>query len=254
MGMPIGIDLCDTRVPEQAFDRAFQWLRFVDRTFSTYRDDSEISRINRGDLGLLDAHPGVRSVLDRCERLRAQTRGYFDIRVGPGSVGGVFGDASVDPSGLVKGWAVAGAAHLLRQATARNYCVNAGGDLAIGGVSWDGAAWRVGIQHPRERDQVAAVLAASDVGIATSGAYERGAHIVDPHTGAAPSGVQSVTVVGPDVANADVFATAAYAMGPAGAEWCASLPGYAAMVILDDDTVLSTIGMDRYRIQDVQTA
>ena len=115
-------------------------------------------------------------------------------------------------------------------------------------MSWEGAPWRVGIQHPRRRDRVAAVLAASDVGIATSGTYERGAHIIDPHTGRAPEGVLSVSVVGPDVATADAYATAAYAMGPMGAEWCLGLRGYAAIVILADDTVLSTPAMSRYRV------
>ena len=122
------------------------------------------------------------------------------------------------------------------------------GTCSSPGRSWEGAPWRVGIQHPRIRDRVAAVLVTSDVvGIATSGAYERGTHIVDPHTGIPPEGVLSVTVVGPDVASADAYATAAYAMGPAGAEWCVGLRGYAAMVILADDTMLSTPGMSRYR-------
>ncbi len=242
MGMPVGVDVCDPGVDERAIDRGYEWLRFVDATFSTYREDSEISRLNRGELSLADAHPAVRSVLRRCERLRAQTAGYFDTRLAPAAAG------AIDPSGLVKGWSIAGAGRLLEQAGARNFCINAGGDLLLGGLSWDGTPWRVGIQHPRLRDQVAAVLAASDVGVATSGAYERGAHVVDPHTGLPPLGVLSVTVVGPDVASADAYATAAYAMGPIGAEWCLGLPGYAAMMILDDDTVLSTPAMSRYRV------
>lgn len=247
MGMPIGVDLCDADVGDEAIDRMYEWLRFVDATFSTYRADSEISRLNRGEIALAQTHPAVRSVLRRCERLRAQTGGYFDMRIGAGAVGD-HGRATIDPSGLVKGWSIAGAARLLEQAGARNYCVNAGGDMRVGGVSWEGAPWRVGIQHPRRRDRVAAVLAASDVGIATSGTYERGAHIVDPHTGRAPEGVLSVSVVGPDVATADAYATAAYAMGPIGAEWCLGLRGYAALVILADDTVLSTPAMSRYRV------
>jgi thiamine biosynthesis lipoprotein len=248
MGMPVGVDVCDPDVADDAVDRVYEWLRFVDATFSTYREDSEISRLNRGELALADAHPAVRSVLRRCARLRARTGGYFDIRAGGPRGAGASGSGPVDPSGLVKGWSIAGAARLLERAGARNYCVNAGGDLRVGGVSWEGTPWRVGIQHPRIRDRVAAVLATSDVGIATSGSYERGSHIVNPHTGEPPQGVLSVTVVGPDVAQADVYATAAYAMGRMGAQWCAGLPGYAALVILDDDTVLSTPGMERYRV------
>jgi len=238
MGMPVTVDVCDEGVREPAIDKVFAWLRFVDATFSTWRQDSEICRLRRGELALADAHPAVRSVLDRCDRLRLQTDGYFDAGYG----------GQLDPSGLVKGWSIAGAARLLQRAGARNYLVNAGGDVQLAGRSWEGTPWRVGIQHPRIRDRVAAVLTAGDAGIATSGGYERGTHIVDPHSGRPPDGVLSVTVVGPDVARADAYATAAYAMGRGGPEWCARLDGYAAMVILSDDSIVSTPGLARYRV------
>jgi len=252
MGMPIGVDVCDPNIGARTVDRVYQWLRFVDATFSTYREDSEISRLNRGELALEQTHPAVRSVLRRCERLRIETDGYFDMRAPPhSSTQEVSVEAGaprpIDPSGLVKGWSVAGAALILDRAGARNYCINAGGDARLRGRSWSGGSWRVGIQHPRIRDSLAAVLVASDVGIATSGAYERGEHIVDPHTGSPPQGVLSVTVVGPDVASADAYATAAYAMGPSGAQWCAGLKDYGAMVILSEGNVLSTPAMSRYR-------
>ncbi len=254
MGMPIFIDVCDPEFDEDGVDRAYQWLRFVDATFSTYRVDSEISRLNRGELSLPDAHPAVRSVLARCERLRAETGGYFDARApyrararacAPAAGRGDAG--SIEPSGLVKGWSVLGAARLLERAGARNYAVNAGGDVAVHGHPPDQGAWRVGIQHPRLPGEVAMVLAMSSGAVATSGAYERGEHIVDPHTGKPPGGVLSVTIVGPDLATADAYATAAYAMGPDGASWCAGLEGYEAIVIRADDTVLTTPGLERYR-------
>lgn len=251
MGMPIGVDVCDPDIGAKTVDRVYRWLRFVDATFSTYCEDSEISRLNRGELAVEQTHPAVRSVLRRCERLRMQTDGYFDIRAPRHSARRVVVEAGparpIDPSGLVKGWSVAGAALILDRAGARNYCINAGGDARLRGRSWSGESWRVGIQHPRIRDRLAAVLVASDVGIATSGAYERGEHIVDPHTGRPSQGVLSVTVVGPDVATADAYATAAYAMGPRGAQWCAGLKDYAAMVILSEGAVLSTPAMSRYR-------
>jgi thiamine biosynthesis lipoprotein len=253
MGMPIGVDVCDPHLKADTVDRVYEWLRFVDATFSTYKQDSEISRLNRGELTLEQTHPAVRSVLGRCERLRVQTDGYFDVRAPlQSTMEAASADLlrrPIDPSGLVKGWSVAGAARILEQAGAHNYCVNAGGDARLCGCSWDGEPWRVGIQHPRIRDRIAAVLVASDVGIATSGAYARGQHIIDPHTASPAVGVLSVTIVGPDIATADAYATAAYAMGPKGAEWCAGLSDYAAMVILADDTVLSTPGMSRYRVQ-----
>ena len=95
MGMPVGIDVRDGEVPASTVAAAFDWLRFVDETFSTYREESEISRLNSGELALPDAHPDVQEVLEECERLRERTGGYFDVRAG---------GELLDPSGLVKGW------------------------------------------------------------------------------------------------------------------------------------------------------
>ncbi len=245
MGMPIIVDVRDPDVDPAALDRVFDWLRAVDATFSTYRPESDISRLNRGELTLADAHPDVRAVLARCEQLRVETNGYFDIRAPFLSRQETGADAVQrsdvgDPSGLVKGWSVDRAARILDDAGAHNYCLNAGGDIRVRGYPSPAPCWRVGIQHPILRDRVAAVVTATDLAIATSGAYERGAHIVDPRTAQPPTGVLSVTIVGPDLATADAYATVAYAMGRAGAAWTARLVGYEAMTILEDQTVLST--------------
>jgi FAD:protein FMN transferase len=234
MGMPIVLDVRDD-VGDEAAERVFDWLRWVDRTFSTYKDDSEISRLNRGELALEDAHPDVRDVLERCEELRVATQGYFDLRAPtPGGI---------DPSGLVKGWSVDRAADLLDDAGVRNYGISAGGDLRLRGHAAPDSCWRVGIQHPLQHDRVAAVVEATDLAIATSGAYARGDHVVNPHTGRPPSSVLSVTVCSLDLGTADAFATAAFAMGSLGPHWTARLPrGYEAMTILADETVFSTSG------------
>jgi thiamine biosynthesis lipoprotein len=126
---------------------------------------------------------------------------------------------------------------------ARNLCVHAGGDVRVRGERAPGQAWRVGIQHPHLRDRTAAVLHARDLAVATSGAYERGAHIVDPRTGEPPEGVLSVTVLGPDLGTADAYATAAFAMGLEGPAWTAGLDDYEALTILSDGRVLSTRGV-----------
>jgi thiamine biosynthesis lipoprotein len=228
MGMPIIVELRDAAADPAVLDDAFEWFRQVDRTFSTYREDSEISRIDRGELDADVASPEVRWVLHRCDQLRLETRGYFDARA-PGRL---------DPSGLVKGWSVDRAAALLAAAGVRSFLISAGGDIVA-----RGGPWRIGIQHPRERQHVAAVLEASDLAIATSGAYVRGEHVVDPHTGRAPSGVLSVTVVGPNLATADAYATAAFAMGGQAAPgWLARLRDYEAMLVLEHDVVLTTPG------------
>jgi len=103
--------------------------------------------------------------------------------------------------------------------------------------------WRVGIQHPRQRDKVAKVVECRDLAVATSGAYARGEHVVDPHGGHPPDGLLSVTIAGPVLGTADAYATAAFAMGARGPAWTARLPhGYEALTITADERVLSTPG------------
>jgi len=234
MGMPIVLDERDG-LGEAAIEAMWEVLREADARFSTYKADSEISRIGRGELSLADAHPDVREVLARCEELRVITGGYFDARAG----------GALDPSGFVKGWAVDRAGEALEAAGARNYTLNAGGDIRLRGSPGGGAPWRVGIEHPRVPDKLAAVVETTECGIATSGAYRRGEHVLDPHTGRPPRGVLSVTIVGPELATADAYATAAFAMGEAGPEWTASLGLYEAMTILADDRVLLTPGFPK---------
>ena len=240
MGMPVIVEVADGEVGEADVDRVFEWLRFVDRTFSTYIPDSEISRINAGRLAASRRAPGG---AQRAEPLRAvappNARLLRHRRAGGG-------ERAIDPSGFVKGWAIEGAGRILARAGARNWYVNAGGDIRLHGAPPGAAGWRVGIQHPRERMAVAAVVELSEGAIATSGAYERGQHIVDPHTRRPPRGVQSVTIIGPDLATVDAYATAAYAMGRKGAEWAARLPGHGAIVIFDDGRIAYSAGAERY--------
>ena len=203
MGTAISIE---TRRPVD-LDPVFDWFGHVDATFSTFRPDSAISRRDHSD-------PEVRAVLARCAELREQTGGAFDG----------------DPMGYVKGWAAERAAALIDAECS----VNAGGDVRVKG------RWRVGIQHPLERDKTAAVIEIEDAAVATSGTYERGAHI----RGARPD-ILSVTIVGPDLGMADAFATAACIRGP---EWTAQLRGYEAMTILANGSVLETSGFADLRI------
>ncbi len=233
MGMPIVVDVRDD-VDDRLLDVVFDWFRQVDATFSTYKEDSEISRLNRDELALAECHVDVREVIARCRELRDETHGYFDIdALLPGGV---------DPSGLVKGWSVDRAAAILEGGGVCNYAVNAGGDIRLRGRAIPEPCWRVGIQHPQLRDRVACVVETNDLAIATSGTYARGEHVVDPHTGLPPAGVLSVTIVGPDLATADAYATAAFAMGENGPDWTVTLRPYEAFTILADDTALSTAG------------
>ena len=227
MGMVVSAELHDS-IGAAALDEAFAWLRHVDAVFSPYRHDSAIARVERG----APAQPLLGAVLAQCEALKAATQGYFDVRA----------TGRLDPSAFVKGWALDQAARLLERAGARRFWLNAGGDVVLRG----GGPWRVGIQHPQRRDRVACVVEVVDGAVATSGAYERGEHIVDPHTQRPPAGVLSATVVGPRLGLADAYATVAFAMGADGPAWTASLDGYDAMTILDDGRVVATRGfLDR---------
>ncbi len=238
MGTAIGLDLRDAIDPA-VVDAAFESLRDADRRFSTWLPDSEISLLGRGELAEADCSPDVREVLALCEIVRIQSHGAFDIRAGRSRTG-------PDPSGLVKGWALARAARLLEAGGARNFSLNGGGDIVTGGLA-DGRPWRIGIRHPDRADRVAAVVAISDLAIATSGLYERGDHIVDPVTGRPPSELRSVTVIGPDLTFVDAYATAAFVMGLDGLGWIAGLEGFGACGITRDDRLISTAFFDAVR-------
>jgi thiamine biosynthesis lipoprotein len=250
MGMPIEIDIRDPEIDIEAPNRAFDWFRWVDTTFSTYRVDSQISRLNAGLPLARGSEASVREVLRECDRLREETQGYFDISTDELPVeietnSGQVTRRGIDPSGLVKGWSVDRAGLLLEEAGARNYTINAGGDIRTRGAALPDTVWRVGIRHPIEREKLAAVVEANDLAIATSGAYERGEHIINPHTGRPPKGVFSVTITGPDLGTADAYATAAFAMEEEGPRWTMGLDGYESMTIFEDGTVLSTPGFPK---------
>lgn len=227
MGTVISIDL--RAGSADGVEPALAWLHEVDARFSTYRSDSEIRRLERGELALADAAPDTRWVLARCAALYVETGGFFDVRA----------TGRLDPSALVKGWAAQRAADILSAGGLTDFCLSAGGDVITRGDALPERGWRVGIQHPHDRLAVAARVEAGDLAIATSGAYERGPHIRALRA-TSPSGVLSVTVTGPDLGLADAYSTTAFAMGPEGPAWTLGLAGYEAMTILADATVLCT--------------
>ena len=244
MGMPVAVEVCDPDVDEAAVERVYRWLRYVDATFSTYDESSEISRLNRGELELSDASLAVQSVLERCALMRERTDGFFDVSAS-------MPDGGVDPSGLVKGWSVLGGVRLLEQAGARNFCIDGGGDIFVRGCAPQAGPWRIGIAHPVVNGAVVCTVALSDAAIATSGAYVRGAHIINPRTGDPAEGLLSVTVIGPDLPVADAFATAAFAMGSEAPGWCTRQHGWDFMLVTDDERVLATPGFARHRLPEV---
>jgi thiamine biosynthesis lipoprotein len=232
MGTAISLEIADP-VPARAAEEVFDWLREVDARFSTYRDDSEVNRLDRGELRTPDASADLRAVLAACAGLWRDTDGFFDA----------YATGRLDPSGYVKGWAVQMASDRLLAAGAPNHCVNAGGDVRVRGCPRPGEPWRIGIRHPFDPNAVCFVVGGSDLAVATSGTYERGAHVINPRRGTPATGLRSVTVTGPDLGRADAYATAALAMGECGLRWLSSLSGYESAAVTDDGRCFRSPGL-----------
>ncbi len=243
MGMPVSIDIRDdlgARAPE-AVAEVVEWLHLVNDTWSTHSDDSPITRFARGELTADELPMHMHRVLDRCEELSALTNGAFSIHV-PAPNG-----TMLETSGYIKGWAVQQAAELLAVHGARNFTINAGGDIAVRGAVAPGSPWRIGLRHPRRADALADVLELrGPCAVATSGCYERGRHITDPRTGQPAESLASVTIVGQDLAFVDVAATAVFVMGPEGLLWAMD-HGLEGMAITTDGDCLSTPGYEALR-------
>jgi len=229
MGTVFTLDVRDPGDWQDAIGEAVAWLHQVDAVFSTYRPDSELNRLGRRELRLADAHPELALVLDLCAQLQAETGGAFSA----------LSAGRVDPTGLVKGWAIERASDLLRRHGSANHAVNGGGDLQLAGESAPGRPWRVGIAAP---GPVGPVVAGRDFAVATSGTAERGAHILDPFTGRPAEGLFSASVTGPSLTRADAYATAAYVLGRDALHWIATLPGYSALLIWPDGRTEASAG------------
>jgi thiamine biosynthesis lipoprotein len=236
MGMPVTVEVVDDGVAEAAIRRTFDYFRSVDARYSTYKKNSEISRINRG-LSRADWSTEMRRIMELCEQTKQETGGYFDIEHG----------GKLDPSGLVKGWAIKQAAEQLRSEGVRDFRIDAGGDVQVNGASSRGRAWRIGILNPFKRDEVVKIVEVSSEGVATSGTAMRGQHIYNPRAPGKPiTEIASLSVIGPDVYEADRFATAAFAMGKQGIAFIESRPGLEGYMIGADKQAVFTSGFERY--------
>ena len=236
MGMPISVEIIDPGATEADIERVFALFRAVDDTFSTYKEQSEISRINRGELDEEEYSDSMKTILALSEQTRQETEGYFDI----------YHNGIADPSGIVKGWAILQAAQMLKAAGYANFYVDAGGDIEVAGNK-GGKPWRVGIRNPFNRKENVKVLEVRDKGVATSGTAIRGQHIYDPHHPDIPLlDIVSLTVIGPNVYEADRFATAAFAMGKRGIYFIEQLAGFEGYMIDATARATFTSGFERY--------
>lgn len=236
MGMPVTVEILNAD-GEDIFEKVYGYFEYVDHKFSTYKTDSEITRINRGEISPKKYSKDMSEVLRSCEETKQLTNGYFDIRKP---------DGTLDPSGLVKGWAIYEAAEIIAGAGFKNYYVDAGGDIQMAGKNPAGEKWRVGIRNPFNVREIIKVLSVTDVGVATSGNYERGLHIYNPKTGEKVQDIASITVIGPNIYEADRFVTAAFVMGKAGIEFIEKLPGLEGYMIDNKGMATYTSGFEKY--------
>jgi FAD:protein FMN transferase len=235
MGMPVSLAIrgrhADDPLGRTAWATAVSILRDADAVFSVYRSDSHISRLGRGEIGLDDCPPGVAEVLALGALARVASDGAFDVRRhGPD------GEPVLDPSGVVKGWAVERAAAALDTLAETDYCLSAGGDMVCRVTDPHTPPWRIGIEDPHSPTHIVAVVPVRNGAVATSGLTHRGAHIVDARTGLPPVGVASVTVVGASLTWADIDATSAFAHGRDALSWLATRAGKSGVVVWSDGT------------------
>jgi FAD:protein FMN transferase len=233
MNLPVSLAIrgrhADDDQARAAWAEVMATLREVDAVFSTWRPDSHVSRLGRGELALKDCPPEVAEVLALGEQAEHESQGAFRVRrPGPG------GQVVLDPTGVVKGWAVERAADHLRALPSTDFCLSAGGDLVCRTLAPDAPPWRIGVEHPQDPSRLVAVVPVLTGAVATSGTAHRGQHLVDARTGRPPTGVASVTVVAASLTWADIDATAAYAHGRDAARWLASRPGRSGLVVWAD--------------------
>lgn len=236
--MPVSVEIADREVRPADFARVAEYLTHVDTIFSTYKENSEISRINRGEIASLSYSKEMKEIFALANEAQVQTKGFFNIKRG---------DGTLDPSGLVKGWAIQNASVLLINAGLSNFYIDIGGDVATSGKDEMGEEWSIGVRNPFARDEIIKLLYPKGGGVATSGTYIRGEHIYNPHTGNPPAtDLVSLTVVGPHIYEADLFATAAFAMGKEGMAFIENRQGYEGYAVDRNGTATMTSGFEKY--------
>ena len=217
MGIPISIDI--PKGNNKIFVDSFAIFSEIDNRFSTYKKDSEVSHFNKGTISLKDCSDNFKTIYAKCLQLKKDTNGYFDA----------FYNKKYDPSGYVKGYAIDQLTNFLKQKGYNEFLINAGGDIVA--YSNSGKVWKIGITNPNDTKKILAHLEVDAIAIATSGTYERGDHIIDPLTKKKPVFFKSVTIFGPSILIADVYATVNFAMGEKGLELLKQLPGYRCIYV-----------------------
>ena len=236
--MPITVEILDDKESKDAIESVFSYFGYIDDKFSTYKDMSEISRINRGEIKEADYSKDMARVFALSEETKSKTGGYFNI---------LFPNGKYDPSGLVKGWAIHNASKMLEEQGTRDFYIEAGGDIQAHGKNSEGRAWRVGIRNPFNIQEIVKAIYINGEGVATSGTYIRGQHIYNPFRPRETiTEIVSLTVIGPNIFEADRFATAAFAMSREGIRFIEGLDGFEGYIIDRSGIATMTSGFGKY--------
>jgi FAD:protein FMN transferase len=242
MGMTISVEIANASGTKTDIDKVFSYFENVENKLSVFKTTSEITLINNGKIKESQWSEDMKLVFALAKKTKKETNGYFDI---------VATDGKYNPSGLVKGWAIYNASKLLLAQEFKDFYVEAGGDVQAHGKNERGRYWSVGIKNPFNQEQIIKILYLKNQGIATSGTYLRGQHIYDPHTRYKPlTEIVSISVIGPNVYEADRFATAAFAMGEKGIRFIENLKGFEGYMIDKNGIGTETSGFEKYNIYD----
>lgn len=231
MGMPITVEISGGSKIDKVFKDLFDYFVAIDRKFSPYKASSEVSLINKGKLNKNEYSLDMKKILAKSQETKKLTRGYFNV----------YRNNRLDPSGLVKGWAIWQASKILSKAGVKIFYIEAGGDIQVGGKKW-----KIGIKNPFNPSEIVKVLKVDNQGVATSGTYERGNHIYSPIDDRKVDEIISLTVIGKNIYQADRFATAAFAMGKDGINFLEELNGFEGYMIDSSGLATSTSGFEKY--------
>lgn len=235
MGMTAIITIADKNSKESDIAKVFEYFHYIDEKFSPYKKTSELEKINNGKIKKSNCSREMKKILTLSEKTKKETGGYFDIKI----------DGKIDPSGIVKGYAINQASKMLKKMGYKNFTVEIAGDIQICGKNKN-RKWKIGIQNPFNVGEIIKIVYLSNKGIATSGTYTKGNHIVDPVKKVAADEISSVTVIGPDVFEADRFATAAFAMGEKGIVFLNKLAGFEGYLVKKNKVGVMTPGFKKY--------
>ncbi len=241
LGMPITVNIVDSQATQENIDEVFAYFKYIDNKFSVFKKDSEINQINRGEIMENEYSDDMEEIFLLAEKTKKESHGYFDIHH----------KGKLNPSGVVKGWAIHQAAKILEKDGFSNFYVDAGGDIQVKGNNHLGKPWTLGIRNPFNRNENIKIVKLINKGIATSGTYIRGQHIYNPFKPQDPiMEIVSLTVIGPNVFEADRFATPAFAMGKEGILFIESIQGLEGYMIDSNGVATFTKGWNQYVYKD----